>query len=983
MTSFQSRLINHLDVDASSDSKTLHSCDYVSSGEFNISYKTVCSDNFCALHINCRSLAANFDSIFQLVTKDLNSLMDVIICSETWLQDVCADLYNLPGYNIFHQQRINARGGVCIYVRDIYVAHPKECHLIARTTFEHYQLSISLKPNPVIVSAIYRPPYSSLRDFIDEFNAYIEFLHECTSNVKAIICIAGDFNINLLSSDTNSLVGEFLDTMYAHFLFPSILKPSRITANSATLIDNIFINNPLTIKSGLVLADISDHLPVFAVFDKCFKKNLLPDNNESKSYRNFSSFNVNKFSNMLGNCDWDFITEHSDINEDYKLFLTQFLNKFNLCFPELPGKRKRVRDKPWLSVSIINSCKYKQKLYNQMIRGIIPYPKYVAYKNTLTNVIRKAKIRYFTDFVNRHKKDSRAMWGLINSQIGRAVPKSSPSFNTDANTLNEFFANLGNLATKNIQAHNGDIFATLNQPAPNSLFLTPTSINEIILIVTKLAPKMSCGFDSISVKLIKQIIGNIAAPLCKIFNKSLSIGVFPDLLKIARIIPIFKSGDSEDLKNYRPISLLPSFSKILEQIIHTRMISYLNKQSTLHSSQHGFRINHSTMTAVIDVLESITSALNNKFFSIALFVDVSKAFDSIDHRLLLSKLHVYGIRGVALKLIESYLYNRYQYTVVNDVNSHYCKITMGLPQGSILGPLMYTIFVNDMFNVNGSVKCVLYADDTVIIVSAKTTEDLFILASYYFSLFSRWFTVNKLCLNSNKTKFIVFGTCGHDNLSSIVFDTHTVHRVSEIRYLGIIIDEKLCWKSHINCVRDKLAKGIGMLKMCYSLLPKSCLLLVYYSFLLPYLQYGIEVWGSTYSTYLQPLRVLQKRGIRLICHASYTAHCTLLAHNLGILLIDDLLLYSLACLMFKVKNCTVPDVICHIFVKLTEVHMHQTRLQSSCFFVPQGFNRVRFNFVAYKGVSFWNTLPSNITNLSSFCQFKYSVFNFLLLKYLD
>ena len=245
-------------------------------------------------------------------------------------------------------------------------------------------------------------------------------------------------------------------------------------------------------------------------------------------------------------------------------------------------------------------------------------------------------------------------------------------------------------------------------------------------------------------------------------------------MKIARIIPIFKSGDSSDPKNYRPISLLPSFSKILKQLIYNRLISFFNKQDILHSSQHGFRTNHSTNSAIAEVLDCVTLALNKKLLSLALFIDVSKAFDSLDHQLLFAKLNIYGVRDTALDLMKSYFSNRFQYTIVNNDNSNFCKITTGIPQGSIIGPLMYAIYVNDVFNVTDFMKCVLYADDTVIIISARTKDELLALATRYLTLYSKWFAINKLRLNDSKTHFIVFGLVGNDNIDTIIFDDYIV-----------------------------------------------------------------------------------------------------------------------------------------------------------------------------------------------------------------
>ena len=350
--------------------------------------------------------------------------------------------------------------------------------------------------------------------------------------------------------------------------------------------------------------------------------------------RNFCPNNVKNFSIELQNCTLDFITEQSDVNEDYSNFLTLFLNKFNVSFPEVPDKSKPANVKPWMTSAILMSCKHKQKLYRQMVQGFVMDRIYKNYKNTLTNIIQRAKINYFTNIVNQHKKNSKALWNLINSQIGRLTFNSSTLGHINSNVLNDLFVNLGTNSTKNL---GGNVFATVRQPLLTSLFFAPNSSNEIISIVSKLTPKLSTSFDNISVKLLKQIILQIANPLSKIFNKSLSHDIFPDFLKIARIIPIFKSGDSPNPKNYRPISLLPSFPKILEQIMYNRLILFFNKHDILHSSQHSFRTNHSTNSAIAEVFDCVTLALNKKLLSLALFIDISKAFDSLDHQLLFAK----------------------------------------------------------------------------------------------------------------------------------------------------------------------------------------------------------------------------------------------------------------------------------------------------------------------------------------------------------
>jgi hypothetical protein len=295
------------------------------------------------------------------------------------------------------------------------------------------------------------------------------------------------------------------------------------------------------------------------------------------------------------------------------------------------------------------------------------------------------------------------MWNLINSHIGRLNYDHVNLHNMSSNELNNFFINLGSNAVQGIVPLN-DFRRYLKNRVVESFYLYPVEITEINSIVKSLPSKTSCDSDGLSTKLIKHLIASLASPLCTIFNKSFSQGLFPDSLKVAKVIPIFKSGDVNCLGNYRPISLLPVFSKILEKLILVRISSFFNKHNVLSTHQHGFRPSYSTDSALADVLDYITTALDKKFVALALFIDVSKAFDSLNHKILLDKLEHYGVRGIALQWFFSYLSSRFQFTGLNSVRSLLRLITTGIPQGSVLGPYLYLVYVNDIFNITDTVK---------------------------------------------------------------------------------------------------------------------------------------------------------------------------------------------------------------------------------------------------------------------------------------
>jgi hypothetical protein len=344
------------------------------------------------------------------------------------------------------------------------------------------------------------------------------------------------------------------------------------------------------------------------------------------------------------------------------------------------------------------------------------------------------------------------------------------------------------------------------------MYLSSVLEEEVIQVVRKLASKHSSGYDGISVFLIKKVVSNISKPLCAIINKSFQVGLFPKNCKIAKIIPVFKSGDRSNFINYRPISLLPSFSKIIEKLMLNRLLSFFNYNNILNNCQHGFRLNHSTSTAIAQLLNTVTYALDKGEYVLSLFLDLAKAFDSLDHSILIKKLELYGIRGCVLDWFKSYLTDRFQYIVHNNNRSSLRLIKSGIPQGSILGPILFNLFVNDLPSIDQEVKSVLYADDTVLSISDINPKVLYAKASCLFSKFSVWFKVNKLALNVLKTYFVVFTSprCYYVFPDTLNVDGYNIKRVNFVRYLGILIDSKLTWHKHLLYVNDKINKGLSI-----------------------------------------------------------------------------------------------------------------------------------------------------------------------------
>ena len=398
-----------------------------------------------------------------------------------------------------------------------------------------------------------------------------------------------------------------------------------------------------------------------------------------------------------------------------------------------------------------------------------------------------------------------------------------------------------------------------------SLFLDPVTPEEITKIIKSLkngAP----GSDEINTKIIQLSLSPIMMPLSFLCNRSLIEGVFPSELKLANVLPLFKSGDVMLFNNYRPVSLLCTLSKVFEKVMYSRLLNFLDYHKILIGNQFGFRKLHSSYMGLMLMMDQVTKALDRREKVIGVFLDVSKAFDTVNHAILLDKLHHYGVRDNALDWFRSYLSNRKQYVSYNGVSSSTKLITCGVPQGSILGPLLFLIYINDLYNVCCDSVPILFADDTNLFYKGVDFDELVKSINAELENISLWLKVNKLPLNVKRHILSYFREVKSPiSHIEIKIDNQTINRVDKTKFLGVVIDSKLSWKTHISLVAGKLSKSIGMIVKAREYLNRNALLTLYYSFVYPYLTYYNHVWGCTYQTNLKQLFILQKKALRIMC----------------------------------------------------------------------------------------------------------------------
>lgn len=975
--------IYELDNNIACDILTPGQSNYFTTQQFNSQAEKISDQALSILHLNSQSLNRKFEKIIDFL-RTLKKKFKVIAITETWLKNTDNNTVNIEGYNMFSINRIGKRGGgVALYI-DVNL----NCKIVEQKTIiipdllEILTVEIIMdKCKNILISSIYRPPGCNVELFTEKI---IEMLE----SAKKPIFLCGDFNINIGNPETTN---DFKNHMQTVGLCPMITNPTRITLHSATVIDNIYTNIHGGTISGIFLTDLSDHLPVFVLYeDLCL-------NTVQEKYlitiRDRSAKAIEAFREDLRRQAWDQVYTN-DINTAYNYFLETFIKSYdkNCKKREIWScvKKKNSPNSPWLTKGLINACKKKNHLYKLFLklRTKDAEERYKNYKNKLVSIIRRQKRDHYTMLLDKSKNSTKNTWGVINSVLHKGKPKSNiPNYitknNVDiygkkeiANEFNDFFIDIGPRLAQNIPIQNIDEGIIPNNI--NSIFLNPVQAGEILSIVQKFANKTSNDYIDLNMTLIKQTIDVIVEPFLHICNLSLTTGEFPDQMKVAKVIPLFKKANTNDVSNYRPISLLPQFSKILEKIFLNRLHIFIERHAILSNCQYGFRSKHSTATAIMEFAEEITHAMDNKYFLVSIFVDLQKAFDTLDHRILLQKLHRYGIRGVAHKWVTSYLNNRNQFVEINNVQSQKKRVTCGVPQGSVLGPVLFILYINDIVSVSNLLKCIMFADDTTLFYSGENVNTVLQTVQNEFEKIIMWFNANRLSLNISKTKYMIFSCKKNDIDVNLSVQGSEIERTHEIKFLGIMIDDNLTWKSHIDQVKSKVSQIVAVLHKVKESLNKSALFLLYKSMIIPYLTYCIEVWGNACKSYIEPLFLLQKRAIRVVNGSGFRAHTNPVFKQLQTLKFTELAEFSLLKIMYYAHQKTLPVNLQNRFKKRESTHDLRG---VEIFAKPQFRTRMKERCISIHGVNFWNNLDSKAKTSKSIYIFKKNIKALLLKRY--
>ena len=643
------------------------------------------------------------------------------------------------------------------------------------------------------------------------------------------------------------------------------------------------------------------------------------------------------------------------------------------------------------------------------------HEKFTNYRRTLKHLIKKAVKSYygnqFADCAGNKKKT----WTILNKLLGKLNKGIKPEFKVDnvkitnrRQIANEFNIYFNSIASK----MNSDCIGMLKldaipsftdylpKPCKSTIFLESCTAEELRTIISDLPNGKA---SDIPITLIKFAAPIIIPHLQRLYTDGMNNGIFPDELKLGRIGPVYKmKGDRELMENYRPVSILPVFGKIFEKVIYNRLHSFLEKHDIITENQYGFRKAHSTSHALNYSISYIEKHLKNKQHVLGVFIDLSKAFDTIEHGILLKKLENYGIRGVAHKLIASYLSNRLQYVKVLEEDSEKLPVTYGVPQGSVLGPLLFLLYINDLCSTTNLSKFILFADDTNLFITAASKKEAFDKANLALEAINRYMFINKLHINLGKCCYLYFSPIRvriktpagsnnnddeEDNEYALMLNNEPIKQEQATKFLGVIIDDKLTFKPHIDKLESKLSSCIGRISRVKQCIPQELLIVIYRTLFESHLTFAITIWGHVSTARLEKLFIIQKKCIRILFgdNEAYKnkfrtcararpigkqvlgsefyrlEHTKPLFNKHKILTIHNLFYYHTCVTLYKILRSRVPSALYTLFAFSCHIETRLKSQSSGCTFVDN--STTIWNYIREKlSIDYFDVSISGLKN---------------------
>ena len=903
---------------------------------------------FNIAHLNIRGLASKLDEVKGVISKHK---FQIFCLTETFIhKDEKDNFYEIPGYDIIRRDRAEKfGGGILCYIQNSFNYE----QLTALDQSMPESLSILLKPNhqkKFVISFIYRPPSKPVA-WNETFIDHIENCFEISDDVAFL----GDFNVNLKD---DKLKRKWFDGVISQFPLSQLVSEcTRVSAKTSSLLDHIYVSkSQMYCRTQVLYYAMSDHY--LTCTSKKLGNVLKPPKERIKieclDYTKFTDENVY---NVFRDVSWDRILIEPDAND--------MLEQFNVQYGSLIGrlivkKTRFVKSRvlpPWLDEEVRAEMKVRDELKLQE-----DWSGYRIKRNLVTNMIRRKKKLHMDRLIKSSDKsfNTKPLWDALN-----VSSKKRPNYSSElhAEELNDHFTTIAEKITGSIRNDTCSDQTGFTQSKIVSVpHVTPA---ECIKYLSGISNSKSTGCDTFSVRMLKKTFPYIVNIVTDMMNRFLIEGIFPKQWKLARVSPIFKGGDIDKAVNYRPISVLPILSKLFEKHLNTHLQNYLESNQILYRCQSGFRKGFSCSDAMHKIYSDCVNWKSQGNYVSIISLDFKKAFDCVDHNNLVEKLRRYGISGSFLNLLTSFLDNRMQCVYFNQQTSSFRPIKMGVPQGSIIAPTLFSIFINDLLNLHLFSTVNAYADDTTYVARSHNIYFLERSCNNDLEMVNNWCRLNKMVINTSKSHYLLCNA-SEDTRFSISIDGTVLERRSKSRLLGYTICDTLSWNDHVSNLCDRIRSNVALLQQCRFCISRKAAVMFYHHFLFCHFIYGIHIYYGMTPLYItNPLYLLQKRAFRLITNfQSVPRHLVStqdLARSLNLLPLPQLASYFTAIYGYKILKLMTPEYVYNQFLNQS----HRFPIRDVSILKAPNDN----NFLNRIAITF-NNLPENIRSQTKFSSFK-------------
>lgn len=919
-----------------------------------------CLSGLRIVHLNARSMLSKMDMICLWVRS---TDAEIAVISESWLtKSVMDNDIDIDGYNVYRADRLKKGGGVAIYVKCRHnvtvvssVSISKQLELLA--------LNVEISKGLCLtVVGCYRPPSASQE-------ALQSLTHLLSSLKYSEIVLVGDLNWDWLKpvSDEFKL---FCDSVNLTQLVKSPTRPNMKCIEKSTLLDLILTNAPHKFSAvGVFCNDLSDHCVVGAI------RNTKVPKLESRviSKRNMKHFCEQGFHYDLFHFNWNRIELIPDVETAWSFFSDSFQNIVNKHAP-IRKYRVKGRDNPWFSPELSDSIHERNLAWAKARNTSLPTD-WLAFKqlrNKCSSLIKKSKSEYYLSITTENLNDPRRFWKTIKSlSVSKTTHTLPTSVMKDSVAVHDKFEILNCFNEHFVSA--GFLFESAPRPTVEPIVdpvfsgqpfnFVPFTVQEVHRALKNLDPKKSAGPDHIDPYFLNVAADFIVRPLTCLLNMTLENKEIPKTWKSAFVLPILKGGDPAILNNYRPISNLSVLAKILEALVANQLKDFLNTNAILSTSQSGFRKQHSTISAALKVVNDISGALDKKQHCASLFIDLSKAFDTVDHDILKTRLHNSGLSEQAVAWFSNYLSNRSQCIRYDGLCSDFVPIRKGVPQGSVLGPLLFTLYINNLGKNMVDADCHFYADDTVVYCFALSLVHAIERLQIAFDAIQNTLLQLKLILNVDKTKLMLFSKsrCRPQIIPSVVTGGGgVIEVVKSYKYLGIMIDDSLTFKPHVETLVKKLRLKLGFYfrnRMCFSFNVKKRLVEATF---LPVLDYGDHLYMHASSQCLHRLDTVYHASLRFITNCKVLTHHCDLYSRVGWPALATRRLCHWYIFIYKAILRLLPSYLC-VFIIPRSVGQYSLRSQDFLTLsVPHARTELGKRAFAFSAPTAWNKLQNDL-----------------------